>query len=342
MGFDALLKLGLKAVAGEKAEDIQKGVTAAAQTYKAVTQQAPQPAQPQYDVPTQEMIQATKAAGYGDYAKTLEQAKLGSTQLGMPTRTKEYYALKEGLRAGAAKVRERQAQKEQYEKLYGNFIDTFQTSDKFKPDYTALSGVDRDMAQLKFPSIQDDVSLFQSIGISQNLEELRTQATQQYEAMDFKEQNKVIDETIDKMIEEQQKHYDEWMAESIMSGGGARANRYWFNSPVRKYTATAGAEREELLREALIDVPGSTVRGAVGALTVGLPDVLGMKEIPRQEARYKENIEYQDTVDMARAIWGAAGIVAGSFVTYGAIATRIQSLFGKMAKLPGRIGRTGK
>jgi hypothetical protein len=118
---------------------------------------------------------------------------------------------------------------------------------------------------------------------------------------------------------------------------GVGASQYFPSSQVRKYAASAGEERESVLREMLIDIPGAAVKGFLSGRTFGVSGVLDGAQAGRQAPKFAENKQLQEASNAIQQGISIVASFAGGFKAYGAVAGKVGQA---LNKVPGKMGQT--
>lgn len=118
---------------------------------------------------------------------------------------------------------------------------------------------------------------------------------------------------------------------------GVGASQYFPSSQVRKYAASAGEERESVLREMLIDIPGAAVKGFLSGRTFGGTSVLDGVQTGRQAPKFAENKQLQEASNAIQQGISIVASFAGGFKAYGAVAGKVGQA---LNKVPGKMGQT--
>lgn len=117
---------------------------------------------------------------------------------------------------------------------------------------------------------------------------------------------------------------------------GVGASQYFPSSQVRKYVNSAGAEREQVLKEMLLDIPGAAVKGFLSGRSFGISSVLDGGQTGRQAVRFDENEGLQKAASAVQQGIGVVAGFAGGFKTYGYVAQKVGAA---LNKVPGKMGQ---
>lgn len=143
-----------------------------------------------------------------------------------------------------------------------------------------------------------------------------------------------------KAFEESQKQRKEQFAneyakfqEQLADPGGVRSNVFFPDSVIRKYAATPEGERENIIKEALVDIPKGGVRGFLDGMSFGIIGQVAPKSIERQDVSFKENKDLQNFNKGFEQVVNVVGQFAGGVPTYGAVAGKVGQALNKIPKV---------
>lgn len=117
------------------------------------------------------------------------------------------------------------------------------------------------------------------------------------------------------------------LGEQLASPGGLAETQFFPRSQVRRYVDTPEEERGQLIREALVDIPGAAITGWLSGRTMGITDVAIDKLTGglagRQKPRFDQNQYIQNASNFVESTAKVISGFAGAAPTYGAIAGKI-------------------
>lgn len=173
--------------------------------------------------------------------------------------------------------------------------------------------------------------------------QLDIDAKNDFRALPEAEKQKFYKEAADqelKAFEESQKQKKEQFAneyakfqEQLADPGGVRSNVFFPDSVIRKYAATPEEERENIIKEALVDIPTGGVRGFLDGMSFGIIGQFAPKSIERQDVFFKENKDLQNFNKGFEQVVNVVGQFVGGVPTYGAVAGKVGQALNKIPKV---------